>query len=256
MRETPIYQYYAFGYNYHTLRRLSQGGKAKGTGMSTLEGRITRFLRSLENLDLPVTAGAADDLREVLDEVQNLGGDPLVDEPLATRVRAAVEKLDATLDSEMKIRKAFVVTPKRFDLKHLLEAPLQLLGETSVDTLPEIAQFDFSNACRCIAFSLPTSAAFHLMRCVEGMLREYYCTIVKRDRVDPLLWYAMVKHLQARRHSPPKALLDHLDNIRANFRNPTQHPDARYDMEEAQDLLNVVVDALNRMCRDLTSRKS
>ena len=42
-------------------------------------------------------------------------------------------------------------------------------------------------------------------------------------------------------------LNNHLDNIRLSFRNPTQHPEAVYDIHEVQDLLAFCIDANNRM---------
>jgi len=45
---------------------------------------------------------------------------------------------------------------------------------------------------------------------------------------------------------------DHLDHIRRSFRNPTQHPDKIYDIQEAQDLFGLCVDAVNRMSRSVT----
>jgi hypothetical protein len=48
-------------------------------------------------------------------------------------------------------------------------------------------------------------------------------------------------------------MLDHLDHIHVNFRNPTQHREARYDLEEAQDLLSLSIDALNRMAKSCAS---
>lgn len=113
-------------------------------------------------------------------------------------------------------------------------------------------QFDFASGCRCIALNLPTAAAFHLMRCVEGVLRAYYCQVVKRGRVKKLMWPDMIEHLKKRRDSPPKPLLDNLDNIRFNFRNPTQHPDARFDLDEAQDLLALCIEAVNRTMREVS----
>jgi len=44
-------------------------------------------------------------------------------------------------------------------------------------------------------------------------------------------------------------MLDHLDHIRVSFRNPIQHREARYELEEAQDLLSLSIDALNRMAK-------
>jgi hypothetical protein len=56
----------------------------------------------------------------------------------------------------------------------------------------------------------------------------------------------MVEHLRKRSDAPPRSLLDGLDNIRHNFRNPTQHPEAIYDIQEAQDLLSLSLDAVGR----------
>jgi hypothetical protein len=251
MRETDIFSYFAFGYNYYILRLVT-----KGVTFERLGKEIDDFFEKLEELNLQVTNKAAGDLRNIRAELRDSDQEQLVDVALAERVKEACNKLDATLDAELQLRNAFIVTPKRFDLRHLLESPGELLGQEAQTRLPALAKFDFSSACRAIAFGLPTAAAFHLMRCVEGMLREYYCSIVKRGRIDPLLWFAMLNHLKKRRDAPPRALVDHLDNIRANFRNPTQHPDARYDLEEAQDLLAVTIDALNRMSRDLAQRAS
>lgn len=55
--------------------------------------------------------------------------------------------------------------------------------------------------------------------------------------------------------NPQKELLDNLDNIRVSFRNPTQHPEKRYDIDEAQDLFNLCIEVVNRMAKDLLKRK-
>ena len=123
------------------------------------------------------------------------------------------------------------------------------------EALPDISKYDFMEAGKCIAFERATAAAFYTMRGTEGVLRHYYCSIIKRGRVAKLMWYDMVQHLRKRRDAPPKALLDNLDNIRLNFRNPTQHPEARYDMDEAQDLLSLSIDAINRIYKDLLKRR-
>lgn len=75
------------------------------------------------------------------------------------------------------------------------------------------------------------------MRATESVLRDYYRAVVKQKRVDPLLWGPMVEQMRTRKAKrPPTALLDQLDSIRIHFRNPTQHPDAVYDIHEAQTL--------------------
>src|ERR1019366_1994521 len=154
---------------------------------------------------------------------------------------------------ELKLCRAFVLTPRRSNLDHLLSTPEALFAPGVFLKLSDLGRFDFRSACRAIAFGLSTGAAFHLMRAVEGTLRQFYCAHVKRDRVPKLMWFEMVDNLRKRKGkgSASKALLDALDNIRVNFRNPTQHPDARYDIEAAQDLLFGCRDVLNRMALGL-----
>jgi hypothetical protein len=253
MRVTSIYKYYAFGYNYSLISPPAVGMRIRGVDHS-LETLVGELFGLLDELDLRVTRGAAQDLDHILDDTKKLDDNAVVDAALASRVNNAINKLDTTLDAELQLRRAFIVTPKRFDLEHLLGKWAQLVSTETDKRLPQIARFDFGSACLCIAYALPTAAAFHLMRCLEAMLREYYCALVKRDRVQKLMWYDMVEHLRKRKNAPPKSLLDHLDHIRENFRNPTQHPEARYDLDLAQDLLNVVIEALNRISRDLATR--
>lgn len=255
MLATHVFEYFAFGYNYLILRSQTRGKKVLRDSDS-LETLLSEFFTHLDTLNLRVTAQAAFDLSDLREQISSMPEDAVVDADLANKVTQACTKLDVTLHSELGLRTAFVVTPGRFSIQHLLEEPSELLGRETLPRLPDIALFDFNAACRALAFGLATAAAFHLMRCLEAMLREYYTTLIKRNRIKELLWSPMIQHLRKKRRSmSPKALLDHMDNIRVNFRNPTQHPDARYELEEAQDLLSVSIDALNRMARDLAERE-
>jgi len=253
MREIDIYRYYSSGYNYNVLRFISEGGPIHGK--SSLISIIDSFLSFLNELNLQVTLTAAEELLELRKRIEVLSKESKIDTALSTEVRTIINKIDTTLDAELKLRSAFIVTPKRFQLENLLEKPENIFGSQIFQKLPPICQFDFKEACRCIAFDLPTSAAFHIMRGTEGVLRFYYCSIVKRKRVQRLLWNEMIEHLRKRRGPPEKALMDNMDNIRYNFRNPTQHPDARYHIDQAQDLLAIGVDVINRMIRDLEAKK-
>jgi hypothetical protein len=62
----------------------------------------------------------------------------------------------------------------------------------------------------------------------------------------------MVQHLKNRRAlRGDESLINNLDDIRLHFRNPTQHPEKVYDIEEVQDLWGRCVDAINRMAKHL-----
>ena len=68
------------------------------------------------------------------------------------------------------------------------------------------------------------------------------------------MWRDIVVALKKRRDPPPAELLDNLDNIRKSFRNPTQHPEKIYDIEEVQDLFGLAIDVVNRMTAYLTRK--
>lgn len=253
MREIDIYEYFRFGYNYGLLEDNTLGRPVLGnSGLITL---LEGFFAALQDLNMQVTRKAADALYQIFEDSRLLPQDAIVDKVLSTKIATEINKLNVTLDAELRLRYAWVLTQKRVSFENLLKSPNMLFAAKVFEHLPEISRFDFAEACRCIAFDLPTAAAFHLMRGTEGVLRFYYLARVKRNRIKRLMWGDMITNLRQRRDPPPKALMDNLDNIRINFRNPTQHPEARYDMDEAQDLLFLSIDVVNRMIKELAPKE-
>ena len=162
-----------------------------------------------------------------------------------------MDGLRGTLEAELKGLQAYTVTPKRIDTTKLIEEIPGLLAPDVFSKLPDIARYDLNEAGVCIAFDRPTAAAFHLMRATESVLRAFYHALVKRNRVREM-WGPIIKDLRGRRKARPyEVLLNHLDHIRHSFRNPTQHPDAIYDIHEVQDLWELCIDAINRMSKAL-----
>lgn len=253
MEKTNIFDYWAFGYNYYLLRLDCEGLIIHGP-TSSLIYHLEEFFYYVDKLNLQVTNEASSNIREIYLQAKKMPKDAYVDSKFASEITKEINNIDTTLDAELKLRDAYLITPKRFNLNHLLDEPSELFGVDVFSLLPQICRFDLASSGMAISYNLPTAAAFHLMRGTEGVLRFYYCTIVKRKRVNPLLWGNIITHLRQRKDTPKKSILDSLDNIRVNFRNPTQHPEARYDIDEAQDLLAVSIDAINRMIKDLKKR--
>jgi hypothetical protein len=147
---------------------------------------------------------------------------------------------------------AFTPTPKRLDLTRLLSDVSSLFAPDVFNALPSGARYDFSEAGKCIAFERATAAAFHILRATEDVLRFYYNGMVRHRRITSLMWGPIVIDLRKRTLTKQyEPLNNHLDNIRVSFRNPTQHPEAIYDVHEVQDLWAVCVDVVNRMIRTL-----
>ena len=249
MRRVPVYLYYAFGYNYYRLRFHTLGDEN-----SHARNQVAKFLRHILDLELRVTVQAAKEIRQIAEDLEKLPPDAQIDDDMSTRIQEACSRIDRTLDAELQLLGAYAPTSKRFALVNLIESLETLFAQGTFKSLSELCKYDFAEACKCIAFERPTAAVFHLMRGTEGVLREYYKSIIKRGRKKDATWHQMLADLRKRRDSPPAGILDHLDNIRANFRNPTQHPEARYEIDEAQDLLAVSTDVVNRIYRDMKKR--
>jgi hypothetical protein len=217
---------------------------------------LHRFFKYLEEFNLIVTSRAARELKEFTKEMEKSEAKHVLSEDEATRLRTIMLDIRKTLFAELQGRVAFVVTDKRIDVHKLMDNMGSLMAPDIFEALPEIAKYDFIQAGKCIAFEVPTAAAFHLLRGTEAVLRNFYRGIVKRKRLKDLLWKPMVEALRARRSPPSKALLDNLDNIRANYRNPTQHPEMRYNIEEVQDLFGLCIQIVNRMVKEYWGKKS
>ncbi len=245
MQSKPISSYIVFGTELRYLQDVKAGWRVHGEDF--ILKNIDRFFVHLQEFDLPVTQRAAYKLRQFRDELaKSDSADHELTADEASKLGDIMNDVRKTLFPEADGNVAFIVTDKRIDVNKLLSDMPGLMAPSVFNSLPDIAQYDFIEAGKCIAFELPTSAAFHILRGTEGVLRHYYCSIVRRNRAE-LLWGRIVESLRRRRIPPPVPLLDNLDNIRRSFRNPTQHPDKIYDIQEVQDLFGLCVDVINRM---------
>jgi hypothetical protein len=257
VRAQSIRGYIVIGYNLRYLLDVSTSHHVYGE-KHVLDTTRT-FIRACTDSGLHVTSRAAQDLYDSFITKWDSGkpDDELrmatlsVEEVVA--IKEASYQVQTVMFSEAQGVFAHVTSDKRFAVDRLLNDVASLMSPGIYDALPDVARYDFGEAGRCIAFEAPTAAAFHLMRGTEDVLKYFYCSIVKRDRVD-LMWGPIVANLRKRRNPPPAILLNNLDNLRTGFRNPTQHPEKIYDIEEVQDLFALSADAVNRMIKYLREK--
>ena len=251
MEQRTIYEYYAFGFNYGVLK------EAINERSPTVRAKefIRTLLQELDKLKLPVTSIVANPLNDIFEELKKSKEEKLGND-LFKRTNDALEKIDAAMDAELQLKKVYVLTEKRYDLEKLLQHPDDLLGGDVFDHLSRHGAKDFRIACRQVALAQATSAAFHLMRSLEAEVKSLYFAFKKTNRLEKPMWGLMTQQLRAKKKPKPSAkLLDHLDGMRNHFRNPTQHPEAFYTMDEAQDLLNQTITAMNMIHAELPTPK-
>ena len=250
MKKTPIYEYYAFGFNHGLLRNDGLKGWAKDGAVKHLRG----FFESLTSLNLRVTLKVAGELQVIVEQLEDSDA-AKIDDVLANRIKREAEKIDPSLDAELQLQDAYVLTEKRYGTDKLIENPGSLLSGGVYIRLSDMSKKDFSLACVQIAFSQPTAAAFHLMRALEDQVKMLYFDFKKTKRLKKPMWGPMVEELRNKRApKPSEKLLVHLDGIRVHFRNPTQHPEIFYTLDEAQDLLNQTITAINMVHSELLKK--
>jgi hypothetical protein len=251
VRKLRISQLVALGAMERYLQDVTEGWQIHGP--HCISSNIDSLLLNLEDLNFKVTLSAASELRELRQKFEEYDTTARISLFDKGKLRDIMVKLRYTSRAEARTLDAYVLSEKRFDVGRLARSPDSFLALGTFGKLPEIARFDLKEAGKCIAFELPTAGAFHLLRAAEDTLRSYFKTFFKRGSVNKMSWGQLVDRLRSkpRKPKPDEVLLHHLDHIRKNFRNPTDHPEMMYDSDQVQDLLALVTDALNRMSKQL-----
>lgn len=157
-------------------------------------------------------------------------------------VRMAANRVDAVLRGELNTTRAFAeMTPTQgtLDYARLCSQGVNVLfGDYGIFyKLPEMTRKDLEEAARCLSYQCPTASVMIGLRAVEGMLRRMYRVLAGEERVDP--WKTLgdeLVELAEKRNLSVGKLFSYLDWIRT-IRNQAGHPDRRFTVLEAEQLL-------------------
>lgn len=209
---------------------------------------IRRLLKDFEELGLNVTKRASDELSQFLKELDKITDDRQFTDEEIEKLYDIMGKLRHTMEAECLGTFSYITTEKRYDIAKLFDNIEKLFAPNIFTELPELAQYDFYEAGKCIVFERSTAAAFHILRATELVLAKYYRKFMRKDPTKKT-WGQLLSELKNKSTGkrPNPIIINHLVNIKDSFRNPTQHPTKIYDIQEAQDLLSVCIDVVNRM---------
>ena len=189
-------------------------------------------------------------LQPVVVSLKSSNGDEAIGVECAEKISHQLGRLFPTTQAESENQTLFAISEKRYATTKLLNDVPSLLGKDVFADLPEIVQYDTRQACKCIVFECPTSAAFHLMRACEGVIAALYKKLSGDSGIPGGgSWGDYEMKIKTLPNKPSDEYLEQSRHIRKNFRNPTQHPDKIYDIDEAQDLLSLTIDLINRTSR-------
>jgi hypothetical protein len=173
-----------------------------------------------------------------------------LNEPLSQEraiiIKSVFEMFEPTLSSEFaKLHTYYIPSVGIFPTDALLNQPEKMFSE-SANLIPDETLIEIKEVGKCLAFSLPTAAGFHLMRSVESMLRHYYEVLSKGAsrpaRAATGIYFDAILQLPG----VDKELHAALKQIKTLYRDPIAHPEVVLTGPEAISLLGVVQSAISR----------
>ncbi|MHB1957594.1 MAG: hypothetical protein ACYCO5_01015 [Acidobacteriaceae bacterium] len=163
-----------------------------------------------------------------------------------TEVREAAKEFETVLRTECQMMDTYFVFKKGvYSTKDLVENAHHQVPEPSRSSLPDQTKADFDQAGRCLAFDVPTAAAFHLLRGTESVIREYYELVVpgpKRASTRMRSWGVYINLME--KYKADANILSLLNHMKDVYRNPVLHPEENYSDERAQVLFGLCISAV------------
>ncbi|MBF4436335.1 DUF4145 domain-containing protein [Vibrio anguillarum] len=189
-------------------------------GISELDGLVHLFNNELENDD-----------------------DELTDQHYKS-IDKAIYAISSIMQAEMDDYTLFSPSDnKKFKLIDLQNNSENILGVEVFERLSPLAQFDFKEGCKCLAFECYTASAFHILRATEDVIKEIYKSHVDGD-ADRKTWGNLIHGLKDN-EIVSQRVFNHLDYIREHYRNPTNHPERQYSCSESENLLGLCIEVIS-----------
>lgn len=254
------FELFAVAVYLHPILELQEDGDRTTHIRRFVEGRLslTTFTGPLVERFLPSSKEQADFLMKVFDDVvferlpetesQLLGSGLAV-------LKEGIRKFETLFDDE--IQKAPIFWLERIgnlSTDSLLDGAHKGYAAEVSSVLTQACKDEIDEGGKCLAYERATASGFHLLRSVEIAVRHYLLSIP--NFVMPPLnrqnWGEYVKLLKDNKAA--KVVIDTLQNIKDNYRNPLMHPEDTLQLTEAISLFCVCQSMIETLAGDMKAR--
>jgi hypothetical protein len=223
------------------------------SAISSLEPFVTTNPLGLHGC-IPVGRDLLETLKNVRDEIHaDLASfNEQIGVVAAHDIFAKWQAFEFSLKADLAIANLYVTTPKgAYDTLTLAENGLMAFPSSLPQKVPE-AEKDAQQAARCIAFDLPTAAAFHLHRANEAVIHAYYKAIAPNK--NPPSQRAASHWITAiEKELGQEKIVAALRDIQSLHRNPVLHPEESVgDSEEAIALMGAIIGCMRHMLKAIS----
>ena len=180
-----------------------------------------------------------------------LSGNPI--NAFIEAVAVGITSFLTSLQDELDRIPAFTVTAKgNMDVRKLAAAMSKGFPESTLELLNDFVRNDIDHSGRCLAFDLPTSSGFHILRAVETCAKAYVHAAT--GTLPPMKnrnWGEYI--FQLKNAGAHEDVADLLRILKAK-RNPLMHPYDDLDVDEAISLLCMCQGGMDTIVEDLRRR--
>lgn len=168
----------------------------------------------------------------------------------------SLNQFENALLSEASVADAYYVLEKRpYSTLALVTEGETLFPPKTVAKVPE-AKNDLREAGKCIAYELPTAAAFHIHRATEAVLRRYWSAVTggaARPKVRSMGVYLAALKQNGCGDGKVIAALTQMNEL---HRNPTIHPEDTLTLDETIALLGMANSVVAAMLKEIPELKA
>lgn len=252
MQKVNGYSFYQIGMVIHPLTELKGPMKLNVVMLDILAAK--EWLRSLSNdylVPLVVSKSAINILFWTLNKILPDGSDwsnidfgVEMDPYSVSNIRQQAKDFETVFAAELNSISTYFVSQKlAYDTRALIESGEHVFPENVRKEIPQETINDIKQAGRCIAFDIPTAAAFHIIRATENVILQYLNKLTGKS-VKPRMrnWGAYIKALRG--CGADTRVTEFLDHIREHYRNPVLHPELMLDSQQVHVFLGVCVSAI------------
>lgn len=169
----------------------------------------------------------------------------------ALPITSGFTQYKVALLAELGVLPSYFVTQKEgFDTLTLLDNGARLFPPSLIAKVPE-ASFDATEACKALAFELPTACGFHVFRATDAVLRRYYMQATggkPPPKVRNIGVYLNAMKMADAGDPKVRAALKQMTDL---HRNPLIHPEAVLTLSEAISIIGIARSAMDGMLSEL-----
>jgi hypothetical protein len=216
---------YQLGYQIHPLEEIREGDKFLDwyfpilTAWGAVDSLMTKSI-----FPIRTTKPAASDLSQILDRIARETPEP--ETITATHVhliKTALSTFEHVLAAELGQIDLYLVRQKGgYETRSLIYHGELLFDPSLGRKVPEAIP-DIREGARCLAFILPTAAAFHFHRANELVLHKYYDKVTN-NKARPKNG-SMGKYLEKLQKVGDPKVISALKDLKDLHRNPVIHPE-------------------------------